>query len=180
MGFGRILGPWKAAVLIGAVVAALLVSCESRPRSSEIFPTMAAPVVNPPRTEAEARWAYRVNALCARRNAHLYHLDYRDWPDKDLARVTSQAIEVWDDYARRVAAVRPPQSYASRVRMLAGSEASIRDGLVEIRREARAGRRRAADSAIDALYELTSANDAVLDYVGVAECAEFEPYRPRG
>jgi hypothetical protein len=124
------------------------------------------------------RWANRINALCARRNEHLYHLDYRDWPDEELARFTTEAIEVWHDYEQQAAKLRPPPSYRYRARMLAGSDAAFRDGLLEIRKQARVGRDRAVDYAIATLQETASANYAVLAYVGVPQCAGFEPYRP--
>src|SRR5215208_4852969 len=155
MGFGRVFGPWKAAVLSGAVVAALLVSCESRSTSPRALPapSPADRSDTGPRTTAEVRWANRINALCARRNEHLYHLDYRDWPDEELASFTTEAIEVWHDYEQQAAKLRPPPSYRYRARMLAGSDAAFRDGLSEIRKEARVGRDRAVDYAIATLQE---------------------------
>jgi hypothetical protein len=180
MGFGRILGPWKAAIVIGAVVAALLVSCESRSTGKEVFPTTGTPMVasDLPRTEADARWASAVNALCARRNTSLDRLAYREASNGELASYTSEVLKVWDAYARRVGEVHPPRSYVYPARMLTAVDASRRHGLLEIRKEARAGRDGDVDVALAAFQELTSANYAVLDYIGVPECTEFEPYPP--
>jgi hypothetical protein len=181
MGLGRVFRPWKASILIGAVVAALLVSCESRSTGSGPEPLASAPVAasgTGPRTEAEGNWTRRISALCARRNEHLYRLDYRDWPDDELTLFTTEALDVWDDYARRAARLRPPASYARRARILASVEASLRTALVDVRRAARAGQDREVDAAIRMFQDATSASYAGLAYIGVPECAEFEPYRP--
>jgi hypothetical protein len=182
MGFGRSLRPWRASLLIGAVVAAFLVSCESRSTTPELEPSVSGgPLVAPgegTHTEAEARWAYRINVLCARRNERLHKLDFRDWPNEELARYTAESLEVWDNYARRAAAFRPPGSYARRARWLGRLEASLRQGLVMVQKDARAGDDPAVDSAIRAFQKRTSDAYPGLVEMGVPLCWGFEPYAP--
>jgi hypothetical protein len=172
MGLSRIVAPWRASILVGAVVAALLVSCESRSTNQAIVPRAVAPQIGP-RTPAEMRWAGAVNALCARRNERLLRLR-----DRGLARYTSDALEIWDDYTRRAARLRAPASYRRRARELGNVEAALRAALVDVRKAARA-KGRDVESAIQLFIDTTGASAAGFEYIGVPDCAKFQPYTNR-